>query len=74
MEVVGRIDNQIKINGVRIELEEIEKVALKYRGINNAVAIANQEGSSKFISLYFTTDQTEEKLSTLEIRQYLSHQ
>ncbi|MFM1623280.1 amino acid adenylation domain-containing protein [Streptococcus mutans] len=74
VEVVGRIDNQIKINGVRIELEEIEKVALKYRGINNAVAIANQEGSSKFISLYFTTDQTEEKLSTLEIRQYLSHQ
>ncbi|AII12671.1 Non-ribosomal peptide sythetase [Lactococcus lactis subsp. lactis NCDO 2118] len=73
VEVVGRVDNQIKINGVRIELDEIEKVASAHEGIKNAVALVNHDETSKFISLYFTSDWTTKKFSAPEIRQYLSH-
>ncbi|GAA0743707.1 AMP-binding protein [Dactylosporangium roseum] len=36
--VTGRADRQVSIDGVRIELEELEHVALSYPGIGTAVA------------------------------------
>lgn len=39
IKILGRTDFQVKINGQRIELEEIEKNIVKYEGINNAVVI-----------------------------------
>lgn len=34
---VGRVDNQVKIQGYRIEMEEIEKVIKMYEGISDAI-------------------------------------
>lgn len=39
IEFLGRADQQVKLNGFRIELEEIEAVLEKYDGIRQAVAV-----------------------------------
>lgn len=39
IEFLGRSDNQIKINGYRVELGEIESALIKLQGINRAVVI-----------------------------------
>lgn len=46
---LGRLDNQIKIRGMRIEPEEIENVILQVSSINKIVVcgIRNQEGASE---------------------------
>ena len=41
----GRIDNQIKLNGYRIELDEITNVLLKHPNISNAAAIPLKAGN-----------------------------
>ncbi|AZC24467.1 AMP-binding protein [Pseudomonas sessilinigenes] len=38
LEVIGRRDNQVKLNGVRIELEEVESVLCLYPGVHAAIA------------------------------------
>ena len=58
----GRRDQQVKINGVRVELEEIEAVALSVSGVNAAGAVMDRLGGIAFVSLYFTTDSEDPKL------------
>ena len=51
LEYIGRIDNQVKINGFRIELEEIESVILKYAGINDVcVSVKKTERSESLVA------------------------
>ena len=53
IEYFGRIDSQVKVRGHRIELSEIEKVALENRLVKNAHAIINKTyKSSGDIVLY----------------------
>ena len=59
---VGRSDNQIKINGIRIELEEIENLALNTGYVGNACAIYD-----KILTLYFTKALEYTKYTELEI-------
>jgi tyrocidine synthetase III len=39
IDLLGRIDRQVKIRGARIELTEIENVILRYKGVREAVVI-----------------------------------
>nr|WP_052478378.1 non-ribosomal peptide synthetase [Kibdelosporangium sp. MJ126-NF4]CEL17995.1 Siderophore biosynthesis non-ribosomal peptide synthetase modules [Kibdelosporangium sp. MJ126-NF4]CTQ90777.1 Siderophore biosynthesis non-ribosomal peptide synthetase modules [Kibdelosporangium sp. MJ126-NF4] len=39
LEFLGRTDNQVKLRGMRIELEEIEAVAQRHPGVQQAVAV-----------------------------------
>jgi D-alanine--poly(phosphoribitol) ligase subunit 1 len=48
----GRNDSQIKINGYRVELGEVENAALKIDGIKEAVAITVNELNSEQIILF----------------------
>lgn len=51
LEYIGRIDNQVKINGFRIEPEEIESVILKYDGINDVcVSVKKTERSESLVA------------------------
>jgi amino acid adenylation domain-containing protein len=45
VEFLGREDNQVKINGLRVELGEIEAALQQQRGIKQAVALVLRDGA-----------------------------
>ncbi|ELC3209714.1 amino acid adenylation domain-containing protein [Vibrio parahaemolyticus] len=49
IEFLGRIDNQVKINGHRVELGEVEAVLEKQPSIAQAVAVVNQAMLAAFV-------------------------
>lgn len=46
IEFLGRADEQIKINGIRVELGEIEAALKSFAGVADAAVVARDEGSS----------------------------
>lgn len=71
VEFLGRSDHQVKINGYRVELSEIEHRLLAHQKIKEAVVLAkfDQTGNGELHAfLVFVTDQ---HLTTEEIKNYL---
>ena len=56
LEFVGRMDKQVKIRGVRIELEEIESIIASYPHIISQTAQVTETSSNKYISVYYVAD------------------
>jgi amino acid adenylation domain-containing protein len=52
LECLGRIDHQVKINGCRVELEEIEHVLMEHPEVRSAVVLArnNLDGETQLIA------------------------
>jgi len=70
IEYLGRIDGQVKINGHRIELLEIEDIITGYPSVKECLVIVKDAGESiKKLVAYFTA---EESVSTLRLRKLLS--
>ncbi len=46
LEFLGRIDHQVKIRGVRVELGEVEAALLAQPGVHEAVVVSRQDGSA----------------------------
>jgi len=54
LEILGRIDHQIKIRGIRIELGEIENQILTHPGIKETVVTTREnENGEKYLCAYF---------------------
>ena len=66
IEFLGRIDNQIKIRGNRVELEEIESVMMQYNNIAQAIVSCIEE-SKVLIAFYKSKNIVPEA----ELRHYL---
>ena len=49
IEFLGRIDQQIKMRGFRIELIEIEKAIAEFPSVEQAVVVLNEKGKRKFL-------------------------
>lgn len=64
-----RIDNQVKIRGLRIELTEIENKILEFPFIKKAKVIKQQIGNREFISAYFIATR---RIRITDLRKYLS--
>ncbi len=64
-----RLDNQVKIRGLRIELEEIESKILKFPGILKTKVIKQTIQNREFISAYFVSNI---RIRISELRNYLS--
>jgi tyrocidine synthetase-3 len=65
----GRIDDQIRVRGYRVELSEIEQVIKSHPGIKDAVVILreNKSGETAICAYYIG------KLAGNEVRQYLEN-
>ena len=67
---LGRSDYQVKLRGLRIELEEIENVIQEYPNINKCVVIKNTINNKEFLVCYFTAIK---KIETNNLKQYISN-
>lgn len=52
----GRIDEQVQLNGYRVELAEIEQALLKYDGINAATAVVHLVGDEQRLVAYAVSE------------------
>jgi amino acid adenylation domain-containing protein len=55
LEILARIDHQVKINGIRIELGEIETVLEQHPDVNTAVVIRREDHGTARLIGYVTT-------------------
>ena len=69
MEYVGRKDNQVKLRGYRIELEEIEACASGFEGMRQTVAVVRPVSGTDTLCLYYTAGTD---IDTESLRRYLS--
>jgi amino acid adenylation domain-containing protein/thioester reductase-like protein len=58
IDIKGRIDNQIKLRGLRIEIGEIESNIGKYPDIKQAVVVIKEINSNDHLCAYYTADKT----------------
>ncbi len=58
LEFFGRLDNQVKLRGLRVELDEIINVMGTYSGVKHAIVIVRGEGEQQYLCAYYTTDGT----------------
>ena len=66
---LGRTDNQVKIRGLRIELEEIENQILNFPFIKDAKVVKQTIGNREIISAYFIAKR---RIRITELRKYLN--
>lgn len=69
IEYMGRIDNQVKLRGFRIEMGEIESRAAQFNGIKMAVAEVKTLNNNESLVLYYSADR---KIEEDEIKAFLS--
>ncbi|MFF2045031.1 amino acid adenylation domain-containing protein [Kitasatospora sp. NPDC058170] len=53
LEFLGRVDGQVKLRGIRLELDEIRAVALDHPEVRDAVARLVTAGREEVLALYF---------------------
>ena len=69
---LGRIDNMVKVKGVRVELSSIENLALGYPGVVQVATRSVDDGhGNKKIVLYFVTE-SGITVPITELRKYLA--
>ena len=69
IEFIGRIDNQVKVRGFRIELSEIDNNILTYPSIKQSISIIHDINNSKFICSYIVADKN---IDSKKLKEYLS--
>lgn len=54
IEFFGRLDNQVKLRGLRVELDEIESVINSFEGVKMSKVIVCNNGNEDYLAGYFT--------------------
>ncbi|MFT5757209.1 MAG: amino acid adenylation domain-containing protein [Alteromonadaceae bacterium] len=72
LEFMGRIDNQVKVRGFRVELGEIEASLANIEGVGDvAVLVYQAENGENRLAAYLVLNQAHKKLSVAQIRSFL---
>jgi len=71
IEILGRLDFQVKVNGYRIELSEIEAVLITHPQIDKAVVIYQNDGSNKQLIAYWIAKLAQAEPTEEDIKKYL---
>lgn len=68
IDFIGRKDNQVKIRGHRIELEEIESTLESHPEVSKAIALApyTQEGHRQLVTYYLTKDNVKIEIESIK--------
>ena len=69
IDIKGRIDNQIKLRGLRIEIGEIESNISNFPNIKQNVVVIKEIRNNEHLCAYFTA---EEQINKDELKEYLS--
>ena len=74
LKFVGRADNQVKLRGFRIELEEIESVLVSHLAIDNAVVTVQcmENGSDHLVTYLLLETQTKKELTISDLKNWLA--
>lgn len=69
IQFIGRIDNQVKVRGYRIELEEIESILIKHPEVKDVVVVVKSDfQKEKVICAYYVSQQ---KIDYSDLRLFL---
>ena len=66
IEFFGRLDNQVKLRGLRVELDEISSVMSTYRSVTHAIVLVKGEGQQQFLCGYYVAEKTIDKADLTE--------
>jgi len=69
VDVLGRVDFQVKVRGIRIELGEIEAVLAGHPAVRENVVVARRDGGDAWLVAYVVT--ADEDLDTGALRDHL---
>ena len=65
---MGRMDNQVKLRGLRIEIGEIEAVLSKYNGIDTSAVAVKEVNGVQMLCAYYTSEET---INTEKLKAFL---
>ncbi len=71
IEYIGRIDNQVKVRGFRVELGEIESVLSEHADVREAVVIAREDSPGDKRLVAYVVMAKASQTSTLSLRSFL---
>ncbi|NTU44037.1 MAG: amino acid adenylation domain-containing protein [Chlorobiaceae bacterium] len=72
LEIIGRIDQQVKINGQRVELGEIEQMLSLHPDVVNAVVLADQLNNGVKVLRAFVQPENSSLFSESQLLEYLA--
>lgn len=56
VEFFGRMDNQVKLRGFRVELDEIERCIVAFDGVKQSKVVVRNNGSEDYLAAFFTAE------------------
>jgi amino acid adenylation domain-containing protein len=74
LELVGRLDHQIKIQGVRVEPDEIMAILMQHPAMKSCVVMPWKDEQDQSILVAFVVVSKEQRVSTHELRSHVSRQ